>query len=139
MKTDILVEDVMWPQVDVIDRRMTVQEALNTMQHKKTKMLIIDKAHEHDEYGVVLMGDIAGKVIAKNKALDRVNVYEIMNKPAISVHSKMHVRYCARLLTRFNLSRCPVIDDGKVVGVISLTSIVFNNNELKDSDETDTS
>ena len=136
MKTDILVRDVMWPQVDVVDRRMTVQDALNTMQHKKTKMLIIDKANENDEYGVVLMGDIAGKVIARNKALDRVNVYEIMNKPAISVHSKMHVRYCARLLTRLNLSRCPVIDNGKVVGVISLTSIVFNNNELKDSDET---
>jgi len=32
MKTDILVEDVMWPQVNLIDRRMTVQDALNTMQ-----------------------------------------------------------------------------------------------------------
>jgi len=89
--------------------------------------------------GVVLIGDIAGKVIAKNKALRRVNVYEIMNKPAISVHSKMHVRYCVRLLTLFNLSCCPVINDGEVVGVISLTNIVFNNNELKDSDETDDS
>ncbi len=136
MKTDILVKDVMWPQVDIVDRRVTVQDALDTMQHKKTKMLIIDKAHEHDEYGVVLMGDIAGKVIAKNKSLDRVNVYEIMNKPAISVHSTMHVRYCARMLTQFNLSRCPVIDDGEIVGVISLTSIVFNNNELRGADET---
>ena len=107
--------------------------------NKKTKMLIIDKAHKYNEYGVVLMGDITGKVIAKNKALNRVNIYKIMSKPAISVHSKMHVRYCARLLTRCNLSRCPVIDDGKVVGVISLTNIVFNNNELKDSDETDDS
>jgi signal-transduction protein with cAMP-binding, CBS, and nucleotidyltransferase domain len=101
------------------------------MQHKKTKMLIVDKAHENDEYGVVLIADIAAKVIAKNKSLDRVNVYEIMNKPAISVHSTMYIRYCARLLTRMNISRCPVIDEGELVGVVSLTSIVFMNNELR--------
>ena len=125
MKHEVLVKDVMWNKVDIVDHKTTVQDALNTMEHKKTKMLIVDKAHEHDEYGIVLIADIARKAIAQNKSLDRVNVYEIMNKPAISVNSEMNIRYCARLLTRFNLSRCPVIDDGKIVGVVSLTSIVF--------------
>ena len=79
MKNELLVEDVMWKDVDIVDRNMSVQEGLDTMQYKKTKMLIVDKAHENDEYGVVLIADIAGKVIAKNRSLDRVNVYEIMN------------------------------------------------------------
>ena len=131
MKNELLVKDVMWKDVDIVDRNLSVQDALDTMQYKKTKMLIVDKAHENDEYGVVLIADIAGKVIAKNRSLDRVNVYEIMNKPAISVHSTMYIRYCARLLTRMNISRCPVIDEGKLVGVVSLTSIVFMNNELR--------
>ncbi len=131
MKSEVLVKDVMWSEVDIIDRKTTVQAALNTMQYKKTKMLIVDKAHEHDEYGVVLIADIARKVIALNKSLERINVYEIMNKPAISVNSEMKIRYCARLLTRFNLSRCPVIDEGKIVGVVSLTSIVFMNHEYR--------
>ncbi len=125
MKDPILVKDVMWTEVDIIDSKITVQSALDDMQHKKTKMLIIDKTHEHDEYGVVLIGDIAAKVIAEGRSLERVNAYEIMTKPAISVHSDMEIRYCARFLTRLNLSRCPVVDNGKIVGVISLTSIVF--------------
>ncbi len=124
--TPILVKDVMWTQVDIVDSTCTVQDALNDMQHKKTKMLLVDKSHKYDEYGVVLIADIASKVIAKNRSLDRVNVYEIMNKPAISVHSNMDIRYCAELLTHFGLSRCPVLDNGKIVGVVSLTSIVFN-------------
>ncbi len=122
----ILVKQVMWTQVDIVSSKCTVENALNDMKYKKTKMLLVDKSHDHDEYGVVLIADIASKVIAKDRALDRVNVYEVMNKPVISVHPDMDIRYCARLLTRLNLSRCPVLDSGKVVGVVSLTNIVFN-------------
>ncbi len=126
MKDPMLVKDVMWTEVDIIDSKSTVQSALDDMQHKKTKMLIIDKSHPHDEYGVVLISDIAAKVIAEGRSLERVNVYEIMTKPAISVHPNMEIRYCARFLTRLGLSRCPVIDNNKIVGVISLTNIVLN-------------
>lgn len=124
--TPTLVKDIMWTQVDIVNSKCTVQNALNDMQHKKTKMLLVDKSHDYDEYGVVLIADIASKVIAKDRALDRVNVYEIMTKPIISVHPNMDIRYCARLLTRLGLSRCPVLDNGKIVGVVSLTNIVLN-------------
>lgn len=126
MKETILAEDVMWKKVDMVHNMDTVAQALDKMQHKKTKLLIVEKGHEQDEYGVVLISDIAKKVIAKGKSTDRVNIYEIMHKPVLSVHSKMDVRHCATLLSQFNLSRCPVIDNGEVVGVISLTNIVFN-------------
>ena len=126
MTAPTLVKDVMWSDFDIVDGKITVQNALNDMQHKKTKMLLVDKSHDHDEYGVVLIADIASKVIAKDRALDRVNIYEIMNKPVMSVHPEMDIRYCAELLTNFSLSRCPVLDNGKIVGVVSLTNIVFN-------------
>lgn len=126
MKTPILVKDVMWKEVDIIDGMKTVNEALDDMKHKKTKMLVVDKRHEFDEYGIVLTNDIATKVIAKNKSFDRVNVYEIMTKPTISVHPEMDIKYCIRLLNQLSLSRCLVIDNQKIVGVVSLTNIVFS-------------
>ncbi len=126
MKTPILAKDVMWTEVDMVHNMDTVAQALDKMKHKKTKLLVVDKGHDNDEYGVVLISDIAKEVIAKNRSMERVNIYEIMHKPVLSVHSEMDVRYCADLLARFNLSRCPVIDNGKIVGVISLTNIVFN-------------
>lgn len=126
MTKTTVVADVMWGDVDIVYCMDTVEQALDKMQYKKTKMLIVDKEHKNDEYGVVIIADIASKVIAKDKSLSRVNIYEIMQKPILSVHKNMDVRYCAKLLDRFNLSRCPVIEDGKVVGVVSLTNIVFN-------------
>jgi predicted transcriptional regulator len=125
MNNKILVKDVMWEKVDIVNGKITVKKALDDMQYKRTKMLLVDKFHENDEYGVVLIADIASKVIAKDRALERINVYEIMNKPVVSVRPNMDIRYCAKLLTRLGLSRCPVIDNDKVVGVVSLTNIVL--------------
>ncbi len=126
IKKPMVVKDVMWTELDIVNSMDTVAEALAKMKYKKTKLLIVDKTHDYDEYGVVLIGDIATKVIAQNKSLDRVNIYEIMQKPTLYVHPKMDIRYCALLLSRFHLSRCPVFDGTEVVGVVSLTNIVFN-------------
>lgn len=121
----IRVRHVMKPQFDMVDGMATVRDALTTMKHVDTKCLIVNKRHEDDEYGMVLISDIARKVLAKDKAPERVNVYEVMAKPVISVDPEMDIRYCARLFDRFKLSRCPVIDNGKVVGIISFTDMVL--------------
>lgn len=124
-KKVIRVEDVMKREFDLVDGMATIQEALETMRHVETKCLIVDKRHDDDEYGILLISDIARMVLAKDHAPDRMNVYEIMAKPVISVDPVMDIRYCARLFERFDLSRAPVIKDRKVIGVISFTDMVM--------------
>ncbi len=121
----IRVRDVMKTQVDIIDGMTTVREALEKMRHVETKTLLVDKRHEHDEYGIVLLSDIAKQVLARDRSPDRVNVYEVMSKPVVSVPPDMDIRYCARLFERFGLSRAPVIDNGKVLGIVSYTDMVL--------------
>ena len=70
----IRVREVMKQQFDIIDGRVTVMEALRTMKHVETKSLIVDKRHDDDEYGMVLISDIAREVLAKDRSPDRVNV-----------------------------------------------------------------
>lgn len=125
-KEIIRVRDVMRPEVDIIDGMTTITDALKQMKSLKNKMLIVDKRHEDDEYGVVLISDVAHHVLAMNKSPDRVNVYEIMTKPVVTVDASMDIRYCARLLSRLQLSRAPVIDKGILVGVVSLTRMVLH-------------
>lgn len=124
-KNIVRVKDVMKQGFDVIDGMTTVSEALKKMKHTDTKTLIVEKRHEDDEYGVVLISDIAKQVLAKDRAPDRVNVYEVMAKPAISVDPDMDIRYCARLFENLGLSRAPVIECGKMVGIISFTDMVL--------------
>jgi CBS domain-containing protein len=119
------VRDVMKSGFDMIDGKMTVMDALRTMKHVDTKSLIVDKRHEDDEYGMVLLSDIAKQVLARDRAPERVNIYEIMSKPVISVPPDMDIRYCARMFEQFGLSRAPVIENGKVVGIVSFTDMVL--------------
>ncbi len=122
----IRVREVMKEQFDMVDGMDTVTDALKKMKHTETKTLIVDKRDENDEYGIVLLSDIAKEVLAKDRAPQRVNIYEIMSKPVISVTPDMDIRYCARLFENFGLTRAPVIDNGQIVGIVSFTDIVLN-------------
>ncbi|HEB94443.1 MAG TPA: CBS domain-containing protein [Gammaproteobacteria bacterium] len=121
----IRVRDVMQRQVEIVDGMITVSEALKALRHAGAKCLIIDKRHDDDEYGMVLIADIAKQVLARDRAADRVNVYEIMSKPVLTVAPEMDIRYCARLFERFGLSRAPVVDQGELLGIVSYTDMVL--------------
>lgn len=122
----IRVKDVMKREFDMVDGLMTVSQALQKMKHVETKCVIVDKRHADDAYGVVLISDIAKQVLGKDRAPDRVNVYEIMSKPVITVEQDMDIRYCARLFDKFGLSRAPVVNGSEIVGIVSLTDLVMN-------------
>jgi signal-transduction protein with cAMP-binding, CBS, and nucleotidyltransferase domain len=124
-KMPVRVRDVMKTNFDIVEGVVTVREALNKMKHVETKSLLVNKRHDDDEYGIVMLSDIARNVIARDRSPDRVNIYEIMSKPVISVDPAMDIRYCARLFDRVGLSRAPVVDNGKLVGIISYTDMVL--------------
>jgi signal-transduction protein with cAMP-binding, CBS, and nucleotidyltransferase domain len=121
----VRVRDVMKKNYDIVDGMTTVKEALGKMRYVETKCLIIDKRHENDEYGIVMLSDIAKNVLARDKAPERVNVYEVMTKPVLSADPDMDIRYCARMFDKFGLSRAPVIENGKVIGIVSFTDMVM--------------
>ena len=121
----IRVKEVMKTDFDCIDGMTTVENALTAMQFQETKMLVVNKRDENDEYGVVLISDVAKQVLAKDRAPERVNVYEIMTKPALSVHPEMDIRYCARLFENVGLSRMLVVENSSIVGVVSYTDLVL--------------
>ena len=122
----IRVKDVMKTDFGTIDGVATVADALKKMKSLKTAVLIVNKRNEDDEYGMLTSGDIARHVLAKDRAPDRVNVYEIMSKPVISVHPDMDIRYCSRLFANYNLVRAPVLENNKVVGMVSPNSLVLD-------------
>lgn len=121
----IRVRDVMYPHYDIVNGSTTIKDALASMKHPRNKCFIVEKRHQDDEFGLLLVSDVARKVLANDRAPDRVNVYEVMQKPVIFVDPGMDIRYCARLLERFELTRTPVIENNEVVGIVSFTELVM--------------
>ncbi len=117
--------DVMTQHYRIVEGKQTVKEALTTLRENPVYTLIVNKRHENDEYGIVLISDIAKKVLAANRSPERTNIYEIMAKPVISVSADMDIRYCARLFLRFGLNHAPVMENGELLGVISYNDMVL--------------
>ena len=121
----ILVREVMSSSFLEIDGLATVKDALVKMKEADTDVVIVDRRDEDDEFGIMLLADIAKNVLARNRAPERVNVYEVMSKPVVDAPPDMKVRYCARLFERFGLSVAPVIENDKVIGVVSYKELVL--------------
>jgi predicted transcriptional regulator len=122
----VRVRDVMKTGFDLVEGMDTVADVLRNSKHPETKCFIVNIRHEDDEYGIVLLSDIAKKVLARNRAPERINIYEIMSKPVIYVDPDMDIRYCTRLFENFGLGRAPVVDGKKVVGIVGYTDIVLS-------------
>ena len=120
------VRQVMRTDVTHVNGRIDVFEALRIMKRVQATCLVVDKQHEHDEHGMLLFSDIAKRVIARDRAPERVNVYEIMAKPVLTVRPEMEIRYCARLFENFGISHAPVIEDGKIIGAVSYYRLVLH-------------
>lgn len=127
-KRTIRVGDVMGSKLYTIDRLATVAEAMALMKEYEVSSLAVDRRDDDDEFGLLVVADIAREVIAQNRAAERVNVYEIMSKPVLTLPSAMLARYAVRLLVRFELSRAVVVDyERHPLGMVTLRDLVLSH------------
>jgi predicted transcriptional regulator len=121
-----LVRDCMRKDVTEVDGTMDVLSALKVMKKVGATSLIVKRRNDQDEYGLLLFSDIAKKVLAKDRAPERVNVYEVMAKPVLTVRPDMQIGHCARLFENFGISHAPVIENDKIVGIVSFYLLVLH-------------
>lgn len=123
----IRARDVMHKEILTIDGMATAQEAAAQMRSEKTRCLLVKKRHPDDAWGIVVVQDLIKGVIIVGRSPAEVHVYEIMTKPVVTVPADMDIRYVARLLYRAGIRRAPVEDGGEIVGMISLSSLILEN------------
>jgi len=121
-----IVRDCMRTEVTEVDGTMDVLSALKVMKKVGATSLVVKRRDDQDEYGLLLFSDIAKEVLAKDRAPERVNVYEIMAKPVLAVRPDMQVRYCARLFENFGISHAPVVENDEIVGIVSFYLLVLH-------------
>ena len=80
--------------------------------------------HEGDRVvGIVSERDVARNVILESKTERETAVTEIMTEK-ISVHPSATVEECMALMTHKRIRHLPVVEDGRVVGIVSIGDLV---------------
>lgn len=124
----VRVRDVMTPTVRMVGRMDTVAQAIKAMREAGVSSLVVERRDPTDEYGLVSITNVAREVIAEERPPERVNVYEIMSKPVLTVPVDMQTKYAVKLLVRFGLTRALVVDHSRTpVGIVTLRDMVLRN------------
>lgn len=100
----------------------SVLEALKVMAVHNIGSVVI---MQNDEFlGIMTERDYSRKVILKNKNSTDTKVNEIMSRDLPQVKSTDKIEYCMELLSKNNIRYLPVMDDSKLVGIISISDVV---------------
>ncbi|MBT3550641.1 MAG: CBS domain-containing protein [Rhodospirillaceae bacterium] len=120
------VADVMTASVHTIDHHATITDAIEMIRETRVSSLIVEPRDDADEFGLLGVTDIAREVIGKGRAPDRVNVYEVVTKPVLTLPREMNIKYAVRLLVNFKLSRALVVDaNRKSCGIVTIRDMVL--------------
>jgi CBS domain-containing protein len=121
----ITVREVMTGDPVEIDGMASLGEALKLMAERNISALVVRRRDERDEYGLLLVSDVAQEIISKGRPSSRTNVYEVMQKPAPAVDAEMDIRYAIRQMSRFGLTHCLVVEARQLAGIVTLRDLTM--------------
>lgn len=109
-------------QVHAIPPDVTVFEALEKMAaYDVGALVVMDETHL---VGVISERDYARKVILRDRSSREMRVREIMSTPAVTVTPTTTIDECMHRMTERRCRHLPVVQDGTVVGVVSIGDLV---------------
>ena len=122
---------------DVMNRNFVLVSPLDTVSDAIAKLAgcgecqvaIVDRSGEDDPYGIITYQEIVYRLIAKSLSPTRTRVGEIMEKPLIVVNPTLRLPFIAQLFARFGIQNAIVIEEHKLVGVVSSSDLVMALNK----------
>lgn len=116
-----LVQDIMTKDVVAVDENMTALDAARLMTEKGISSLIIEK--DHAPVGIISERDFVKKICLKDMQPSTINVGSMMSKIQTYASPDTPVEVAVQRMVNHKIRRLPVISDGKVIGIITVTDL----------------
>ncbi|MCL7940052.1 CBS domain-containing protein [Halomonas sp. ATCH28] len=120
----MLVKDIMMRDVVTVSPFATLRDALSLMKQHNLKCLVVEQQDPHDAWGLITYTNILKTIVAENGDIDLINVYDVCAKPAIGVGESLDVRHVAGLMTSNVVKRVLVLEDNRLLGLVTMDDIV---------------
>jgi CBS domain-containing protein len=122
MRARIPVVEIMTVKPVTITGEATAAEASKVMREKDIgSLVVVDRS---SPTGIVTERDVVTKVAALDLQPSRVLVKDIMTSPVVAVHPHEEVAEAAKLMSQRKIRRLPVVEEGKLVGIVTENDII---------------
>ena len=118
----ILVRDVMVNDGVSVDAEATLNETCRIMGEKHVGSVIVTKGGKPE--GIFTERDLLSKVITKNVDIGRGRVKDYMSAPLTVIRPDYELKEAARAMTQLHIRRLPVVENDRLVGIITSSDIV---------------
>jgi CBS domain-containing protein len=115
------VQDIMTKDVIAVDENVSALEAAKIMTEKGISSLIIEK--DHAPIGIISERDFVKKICAKDMMPSSIKVASMMSKLQTFATPDTSVEVAVQRMVNHRIRRLPIISDGRVVGIITVTDL----------------
>jgi len=124
----IKVEDVMVEDVVTVEAEASVKKAVELMNEHEIGCLIVVK--DSEAVGIVTERDMLRRVLVGSKDPEKTKVQEVMSTPIVVGESQMDVEDAVKLMFQRKVKKLPIVDKGKLVGLVTLTDLARYQPEM---------
>jgi len=121
----------MTSSVDCVTPDTTVIEVAQLM--KKDDVGSIPICTDHQLMGIITDRDIVLKVVAAGKNTNNILAKDIMSTDIISVTTDQDVHEAANLMSKYQIRRLPVLEAGKLVGIVAIGDIAIEKVHINEA------
>jgi CBS domain-containing protein len=118
----VLVRDVMSKEVKVVRPDTSIKEVVATMNKFSIGSIIVVQGDR--PVGIITERDILRRLVEPCLAPETLTARQIMTSPVLTISETADIEETANFMARKKVKRLPVINDGKLVGIITYTDIV---------------
>ena len=123
MASVVLVRDVMSKDVKVVRSDTTVKEVVATMNKFNIGSIIVMQSDK--PVGIITERDVLRKIIELSLAPETQTARYVMTSPITTINETESIEEAAKLMAKKKIKRLPVMNSGKIVGILTYTDIVF--------------
>jgi len=122
------LELIMVKEIVTVKANTTVKAAVELMNKHEIGCLIV--VNDGKPVGIVTERDMLRRVIYESKKPERTRIINIMSKPLISTTPKMSTGEAAKLMFERQIKKLPVVENGRLVGLVTLTDLMRSHEVL---------
>jgi CBS domain-containing protein len=113
---------IMVGKVVTVEPSVTVKKAVELMNLHDIGCLIV--VHSEKPVGIITERDMLKRIIHKSRNPARTRAVDVMSKPLVTASPDMRVGDAAKLMLERNVKKLPVVENGRLVGLASITDLL---------------